>query len=90
MATRKESKKIQLDELRDESRFDYEKAKPNRFAGLHDLGTEIAALFSKEGIESQVPELRGHEVKPLRFTLPSLERRTRRCSRSSRDLIPEA
>jgi len=82
MATRKESKKMQVDELRDELRFDYEKAKPNRLAGGRGLGSEIAALFSKEGIESQIPELRGHEVKPVPLTLPSPGGRRRR-SRSS-------
>jgi antitoxin FitA len=31
------------------------------------LGREIAGLFSKAGIESDIPELRGHAVKPLDF-----------------------
>ena len=31
------------------------------------LGTEIAALFTKAGLESDIPELRGHRVKPIHF-----------------------
>jgi plasmid stability protein len=31
------------------------------------LGTEIAALFARTGIERDVPELRGHAIKPPAF-----------------------
>jgi plasmid stability protein len=31
------------------------------------LGTEIADLFTKVGLESDIPELRGHQVKPADF-----------------------
>lgn len=31
------------------------------------LGTEIAALFSKTGLESEIPELRGHTIHPASF-----------------------
>jgi plasmid stability protein len=31
------------------------------------LGTEIANLFTKLGIKSDIPELRGHKVKPADF-----------------------
>jgi plasmid stability protein len=31
------------------------------------LGTEIAALFNKVGLHSDIPELRGHEIKPASF-----------------------
>ncbi len=31
------------------------------------LGTEISRLFSKVGLRSDVPELRGHQVKPAVF-----------------------
>lgn len=31
------------------------------------LGTEIAALFDKGGLESDIPELLGHSLKPPRF-----------------------
>jgi plasmid stability protein len=31
------------------------------------LGTEIAALFTKTGLDSDIPELHGHEVKPASF-----------------------
>jgi antitoxin FitA len=31
------------------------------------LGTEIASLFSKHGLESEIPELRGHKIKPEEF-----------------------
>jgi plasmid stability protein len=28
------------------------------------LGTEISALFTNSGLDSDIPELRGHEIKP--------------------------
>ena len=31
------------------------------------LGTEIAGLFTKFGLKSDIPELRGHKVKPVDF-----------------------
>ena len=31
------------------------------------LGTEISQLFSKIGLRSEIPELRGHEVSPVDF-----------------------
>jgi antitoxin FitA len=31
------------------------------------LGTEIASLFTKVGLKSDIPELRGHGVKPANF-----------------------
>ena len=31
------------------------------------LGTEISALFAKAGLDSDIPELRGHEIKPASF-----------------------
>jgi antitoxin FitA len=31
------------------------------------LGTEIARLFAKVGLEADIPELRGHELKPPSF-----------------------
>ncbi len=31
------------------------------------LGSEISALFSKVGIKSDIPELRGHDLKVLDF-----------------------
>ncbi len=31
------------------------------------LGTEISALFAKVGLDSDIPELRGHEIKPPSF-----------------------
>jgi len=31
------------------------------------LGTEISALFAKAGIDRDIPELRGHEIKPPSF-----------------------
>jgi antitoxin FitA len=31
------------------------------------LGTEIAGLFTKVGLKSDIPELRGHKVKPADF-----------------------
>lgn len=39
-----------------------EEAPPDR-----GLGTEIASLFAKSGLEAEIPEFRGHEIKPLRF-----------------------
>jgi antitoxin FitA len=31
------------------------------------LGTEIASLFAKGGVDFDIPELRGHEIKPVVF-----------------------
>ena len=31
------------------------------------LGTEITSLFRKIGLDSEIPELRGHEIKPASF-----------------------
>lgn len=31
------------------------------------LGTEIAALFARKGLDFDIPELRGHEVEPPSF-----------------------
>jgi plasmid stability protein len=31
------------------------------------LGTEIAALFAKAGLEADIPELRGFKIQPLSF-----------------------
>ncbi|MFI5090170.1 MAG: hypothetical protein ACHP7P_08955 [Terriglobales bacterium] len=31
------------------------------------LGTEISALFAKAGLDSEIPELRGHAIKPVSF-----------------------
>lgn len=31
------------------------------------LGTEISTLFAKVGLESEIPELRGHSIKPVSF-----------------------
>jgi len=31
------------------------------------LGTEISALFAKAGLDFDIPELRGHAIKPASF-----------------------
>ena len=31
------------------------------------LGTEIASLFAKVGLDEDIPELRGHKIKPASF-----------------------
>lgn len=31
------------------------------------LGTEISNLFAKAGLDNDIPELRGYEIKPARF-----------------------
>jgi antitoxin FitA len=31
------------------------------------LGTEIAALFREKGLKNDIPELRGHSIKPATF-----------------------
>ncbi len=31
------------------------------------LGSEIASLFTKTGLDHEIPELRGHEIKPPTF-----------------------
>jgi plasmid stability protein len=33
-------------------------------APVGGLGTEISALFAKVGLDSDIQELRGHEIKP--------------------------
>ena len=33
----------------------------------YGLGTAIAALFVKHGLDEDIPELRGHEVQPASF-----------------------
>ena len=34
---------------------------------LGGLGTEIASLFTKIRLDTDIPELRGHEIKPTSF-----------------------
>jgi hypothetical protein len=34
---------------------------------VRGLGTEISSLFKKAGLEADVPELRGHGIKPAAF-----------------------
>jgi plasmid stability protein len=36
-------------------------------AAAGGLGTEIASLFAKVGLEEDIPELRGYRTKPARF-----------------------
>jgi len=36
-------------------------------ASARGLGTEIASLFTKVGLGSDIPELRGHQPKPPAF-----------------------
>jgi plasmid stability protein len=31
------------------------------------LGSEIASLFTKIGLDTEIPELHGHEIKPASF-----------------------
>jgi len=31
------------------------------------LGTELSSLFAKAGLDFDIPELRGHEIKPASF-----------------------
>jgi hypothetical protein len=31
------------------------------------LGSEIAALFTISGLDSEIPELRGHAIRPASF-----------------------
>jgi len=31
------------------------------------LATEISALFAKNGLDADIPELRGHQIKPVSF-----------------------
>lgn len=49
-----EAREILRDALKDEER------------GV-GMGTEIAALFTGIGLEEEIPEQRGHAVKPARF-----------------------
>lgn len=34
---------------------------------ISGLGTEISSLFTKAGIDFDIPEFRGHEIKPPTF-----------------------
>lgn len=34
---------------------------------LNGLGTEISALFVRVGLDSDISELRGHEIEPASF-----------------------
>jgi plasmid stability protein len=34
---------------------------------VRGLGTEIASLFRKAGLDADIPELRGHGIKPASF-----------------------
>jgi len=36
-------------------------------AAAGGLGTEIASLFAKVGLDEEIPELRGHPVEPASF-----------------------
>jgi hypothetical protein len=45
-------------DMRRECRFDYAKA--------GGLGTEVSGPFSKVGIESDIPEVRGHKIKRVK------------------------
>ena len=36
-------------------------------AATGGLGTEIASLFAKVGLEDDIPEFRGYQTKPARF-----------------------
>ena len=47
------------DILRDAAK---EEASPAR-----GLGTEIASLFAQAGLDAEIPELRGHAIKPASF-----------------------
>ena len=35
--------------------------------GVGGLGSEISGLFATVGLDSDIPELRGHEIKPASF-----------------------
>lgn len=36
-------------------------------AAVGGLGTEIASLFAKAGLDEDIPELRGYKIKPVSF-----------------------
>lgn len=55
--------------MSDKVENDGDKAKDN-IAPLGGLGTEISALFSVVGLESEIPELRRDEVRNDRALLP--------------------
>jgi hypothetical protein len=44
------------------------------------LGSEIASLFRGIGLDAEIPELRGSEVKPITFDREGRERQKRRQS----------
>ena len=52
------------EEVRDILRSAVNDEKDVRAGGL---GTEIAGLFANGGLTSEIPELRGHPIKPVTF-----------------------
>ena len=53
--------------MEEEARDILRKAVNEKDVPAGGLGTEISALFAKDGLDSDVPELRGHEIKPASF-----------------------
>lgn len=53
--------------MEEEARDILRNAVNNEDAPVGGLGTEISALFAKVGLDSDVQELRGHEIKPAAF-----------------------
>src|SRR3981189_1329904 len=53
--------------LEEEGRDILRNAVNEQDAAAGGLGTEIASLFAKVGLEEDIPELRGYQTKPARF-----------------------
>lgn len=53
--------------MEEEAREILRNAVQNDEAASGGLGTEIASLFADIGLDSEMPEFRGHRVEPARF-----------------------
>ena len=53
--------------MEEEARDILRNAVKEETAPARGLGTEIASLFEKIGLDADIPELRGNEIKPTTF-----------------------
>jgi len=53
--------------MEEEARDILRKAVNEKDVPVGGLGTEISALFAKVGLDSDIQELQGHEIKPASF-----------------------
>jgi len=53
--------------MEEEARDILRNAAKEQDTSVGGLGTEIASLFTKIGLDADIPELHGHETKPTSF-----------------------